>query len=975
MSTKRSSNEFLLLEPQSSTDSQFFSLGEVFSNPISVVLLILIGLVPLTWFFHGTPILGVDSYFQLHPQQIPDIFNSWSAATSPGNPQVDNAAWLELAQEWLGRTLPVWVEQALILCVFAGTSVFGFFALAKTFAEKVMLLILPLRDKLPLVEIEIASVAVAALWIANPFTDSFNWWHITLIQATWAEMPWIAYVILRIGTLRLPLALFLGIFLGGLGRLTMTEPYLPQMAVIVLVLAISSLTLDVASVKTIRKLATFLFGLAFGVVSWLLPAFPILRIVTESAIHFGGALSGGVQQAVSVTTSSATPLNVVSLTAWFTLHGSDFGIPYHQWSWLVQSQSWNWVRLLLPTWASIGAFWLWAEIFNSPKKTKRIANKLSVMGGVLGVTILLAVFLASASHGPFPNILKFVLRLPFGSAFRNPIDRTAAMIALPELLLVLISFVAFSVWTRSRRLVGMAVIAVTCLSLGFPYFANLTLPAGSGPVPGALAALPSQYSKVGMTLGSLPIGGKTMVLPFSTTGNVALRWRQGVQSNTNCILQDWAPLRSTLCTVSGESSADVVGEDLSRATASGADFVALARVFGVDSWLVHNDFNQVFSEGSNSTANSPSTLEMGLASFASTGNAKANGSSGGAVVISDNRHRADYFATLTRLPASHNLVLGRWGKLTIGAGFPESGTAQGDFFIWIRAPGGFYWPSQSLTAFRSELDISLVAGKHSSDFNINGVPQYVNGTKSTFNACGAKPDQLTNPGSLSCSTNIFSLNRGQATLRLPRNEALLKTACVFIRGKVCPRASSALGLHQLESGPYLSLWRQQSLPLIFVSTDVSYIPSSSYTGLLNWAKSVQYKKNPVLLNFHRRVTGTGAIHSFSRLSSTNYRLKLESNGTVVVAFLNTFNRGWHLVSSNSSIHVGRHFMVNGYANGWTISGRGSANMVLVYAPEASFSKLEFASMLLTFTSGCGALLVMLADRRRPLRRSGRNYHA
>jgi len=961
---KTSSNELLIPEGRSIADSQLFSLGIIFSNPISVVLLTLIGLVPLTWFFHGTPIFGVDSYFQLHPQQIPDIFNSWSAATSPGNPQVDNAAWLELAQEWLGRVLPVWVEQAFILCIFASTSVFGFYALAKTFAERVMLLVLPLRDRLPLVEIEIASVAVAALWVANPFTNSFNWWHMTLIQATWAEMPWIAYVILRISTLRLPLAILLGIFLGGFGRLTMTEPYLPQMAVIVLVLVISSLALDAAVVKTIGKLAALLFGFGIGVISWLLPAFPILRIVTEGALHFGGALSGGVHQAITITTAHATPLNVVSLTAWFTLYLSNFGVPYHQWSWLVQSKSWNWIRLLLPVWASIGAFWLLVKGFDSPKRTTKNANKLAVIVGVLCATILFVEFLASASNGPFPTILNFVLKLPFGSAFRNPIDRTAGIIALPELLLVLVSFVFLSVWVRPRFLVAVTIIAVTCLSLGFPYFANLTLPAGDGPVPGARAALPSQYDTVGATLGTLSPGGKTMVLPFSTSGNVALNWSQGVQSNTNCILQDWAPLRSTLCTVSGEQSADVVGEDLSRAITSGADFSALARVFGVDSWLVHNDFNQVFSGGSSSSANSPSTYEMRLASFASTGNIKTNGFTAGTVVISDNHHRADFLIRLKGLPGSGNLVLGKWGKLTIGAGVPGTNAVLGSFFIWIRGPGGFYWPSESLFAFKSELDISLVAGTRSSEFNINGVPQHVDGTEAALNACGVRPNQLVNPGSSFCSTDFFSSKQGKATLHLPRDEALLKPACVLIRGRVCPLSSLSLGLHEIESGPFLSLWKQRSLPLIYVSTNATDAPQSSYVGLLNWAKSVQRKRNPVLVTFHQRLMGTGSTQSFTRLSSTHYRFKLKLDGRVVVSFLNTFNQGWRLVSSNSSIRVGRHVTVNGYANGWTVSGKGSANMAVVYVPETSFARLEFASVLLTFTAGFGALLIMLADRRR-----------
>ena len=953
----------LFSESRTLEDSRQFSLGEIFANPISVVLLTLIGLTPLTWFLHGTPILGVDSYFQLHPQHIPDIFSSWSAATSPGNPQVDNAAWLELAQEWLGRTFPVWVEQALILCIFASVGVFGFYALAKTFAGRVVLLVFPLRDRLPVVEIEIASIAVAALWVANPFTDSFNWWHMTLIQATWAEIPWIAYVIFRIRTLRLPLSILLGVFLGGLGRLTMTEPYLPQIAVIVVVVSACSLALDAAVVKTIGKLVAFFFGFGIGVISWLLPAYSILRIVVAGALNFGGTLSGNVHQAVAVTTMNATPLNVVSLTAWFTLYLSNFGVPYHQWSWLVQSASWNWIKLILPIWAVIGASWSLMKALHFPRGIGEKAERLLVIVGVLGGTICFGVFLASASKGPFPEMLNFVLRLPFGSAFRNPIDRTAGIIALPELLLVSVAFVLLSVQIRPKFFVAITIVAVTCLSLGFPYFANLTLPAGGGPVPGARAALPSQYDTVGATLSKLQPGGKTMVLPFSTSGNVALNWSQGVQSNTNCILQDWAPLRSTLCTVSGLQSADVVGEDLSRAITSGADFPALARVFGVDSWLVHNDFNQVFSGGFQSSAHSPSTYEMRLSSFASSGSIKSSGSSAGAVVVSENHHRADFLIRLDVLPKSGNLVVGDWGRLTIGVGVPGPYAVPGSFFTWISGPGGFYWPSESLSSFRSEVDISLIARASSSDFNVNGVPQYVDGTKDALNACGAASNYPVNPGSYFCSTGVFRSDQGKAVLHLSRDEALLKPACVLLRSGGCPLSPLSLGLHEVESGPFLSLWMQRSLPLIYVSTDATHVRRLSYMGLLNWARSVQSKRNPVLVTFNQGLRGVYLTRTVTRLSSTHYRFKLKLDGKAVVSFLNTFNLGWRLVSSNSSIHVGRHVTVNGYANGWIVTGNGLANMAVVYEPEISFARFEFANVLLTFTAGIAALLIMLADRR------------
>src|ERR1035437_1178164 len=293
----------------------------------------IIGLVPLTWFRSRLPLLGVDSYFTLHPSQMfPEANHAWNARLSPGISGFDNASWLEYAEVKMADVFPIWLVQAFILSALSSIAVFGMYK-----AVRLYLLLLRecgtrLMGRCSTVSIDVAAMTGAALWVCNPFALSFVWWHITLIEATWAMLPWLLVAVLRAPLWPRRLTLITGAALGASGRLTMPEPYLPQIIVVSVTVAIIAFGLAARKRQTAICLGILFTGLSGGVLTWFLPAVPLLHEIASQALAVGGNALGGVGPAVAVSTAYATLPNVLSLTAWFTLHVENFGIPYNSWA-------------------------------------------------------------------------------------------------------------------------------------------------------------------------------------------------------------------------------------------------------------------------------------------------------------------------------------------------------------------------------------------------------------------------------------------------------------------------------------------------------------------------------------------------------------------------------------------------------------------------------------------------------------------
>ena len=81
---------------------------------------------------------------------------------------------------------------------------------------------------------------------------------------------------------------------------------------------------------------------------------------------------------------------------------------------------------------------------------------------------------------------------------------------------------------------------------------------------------------------------------------------------------------------------------------------------------------------------------------------------------------------------------------------------------------------------------------------------------------------------------------------------------------------------------------------------------------------------------------------YKKINSVKYEVELKSDGDnqlgSVIAFLDNYNKGWVLKSSDSKIeNKFSHFTINGYANGWYVpAGMNTGKFIIYYRPQTLY---------------------------------------
>jgi hypothetical protein len=568
----------------------------------NAVFLLAIGLAPLLWFRRGIPVLGVDSFFHLHPQGLGVVsYSAWDATMTPGVPAINNSAYLNTIQALLTSVMPVYLEQAVILTTLALASTMGMFFAASALIDNVVhaehrpdtVAVSESRNSPKLawndrVFRDLPALLVALAWVVNPFALSFVWWHQLLIEVTWATTPWLLLLLLRASSWPRLITICVGLLIGVAGRAAFTEPYLPEVTLVVLAVAVSAIVGTSDRPRAVRRIGIASFAVMLGTATWLIPELPLLSS-NISAANTGPASAVEILRYNSLFSG---PLDVLRLTHYFTLHLSMFGAAYNSWADTVLNPPGSVLAYLLP-------FLAVAFPFMAVQNLSDVHQRRAVVAviGLFGCLVL-AFLLSMGLSGPLASVYRESMRLPIADAFRSPADRFAIALIAPMCLL---AGCTAKLMMRGHNgylfVIGAAIIIGPIL--GWPWWTGAVIPKGNAVVPSGYALLPPAYNEVGTILGRAPIGGKTEILPFSTSGQTALEWQVGVQPNTNCILQDYAPNRTTLCTQTGDAVRDRVGEYLSTGVEEMDPRVLdVARIFGIDEWVVHNDWNPIFGQGS-----------------------------------------------------------------------------------------------------------------------------------------------------------------------------------------------------------------------------------------------------------------------------------------------------------------------------------------------------------------------------------------
>lgn len=101
--------------------------------------------------------------------------------------------------------------------------------------------------------------------------------------------------------------------------------------------------------------------------------------------------------------------------------------------------------------------------------------------------------------------------------------------------------------------------------------------------------------------------------------------------------------------------------------------------------------------------------------------------------------------------------------------------------------------------------------------------------------------------------------------------------------------------------------------------------------------------------------------SFEKKNASNYKVTVtDASDPFVLVFNHRFNFLWKLLDSNGKV-VSSHFSVDGYANGWLLSGKKDYNLSLEYYPEILFKYGVWISLASLATS---LIIYMFIDFRK-----------
>ncbi|MDQ1694925.1 MAG: hypothetical protein QOJ03_278, partial [Frankiaceae bacterium] len=161
--------------------------------PVLIRLLVAaVGATPLVWFHYDQMLKTVDSFFPVHFLCCDTSgFFSWDARVGTGLPtNLAPIAVFDYVVSWFATHVSVSLAEAGTLALLGSLAAVGMALLAE---ELIRVLQKDSRRLAPLIAGGIAGV----FWVVNPFALSYVWYHTLFLEATWAEIHRLLYVLLR----------------------------------------------------------------------------------------------------------------------------------------------------------------------------------------------------------------------------------------------------------------------------------------------------------------------------------------------------------------------------------------------------------------------------------------------------------------------------------------------------------------------------------------------------------------------------------------------------------------------------------------------------------------------------------------------------------------------------------------------------------------------------------------------------------
>ena len=430
--------------------------------------------------------------------------------------------------------------------------------------------------------VEIGALAAGILWVANPAALAQVWYRQTFLDVTWAMLPWLALLFVQAASDSKDSLLkffFRGLFVAVIGSAGLVEALLPGIALLILAWLSPMVIASIKQNRTIHlwQLAAASSGILVGIVWWLIPAIPYFKAIVK-----GTTLSPSSSLELAAFSPYLNIQKILTLTdaplIWQSPGPNQ--PPFTIWSWIVTRPS-SLIIFIIPAVVITG-------LFLSYRRWQKLTP--SIMGAV--VAILLGAIVTKGNNGPLSSIGALLIKIPYGSAFRDPASTLIFISALPICVLFGVGACSLVLRDMNWAIVGIACVVLIDGLVGFAWWTNAVIPRNIGVIPSEYVTVPKSYQSFANWTKQLTLGEKIMVLPYSRLDSNAFIWKSGADTGLDCVLPDFIVRQILLCGNSNVGLANTPGITLATDLASKEPGVfALAKLWGVGTWLIHLDWN------------------------------------------------------------------------------------------------------------------------------------------------------------------------------------------------------------------------------------------------------------------------------------------------------------------------------------------------------------------------------------------------
>jgi len=874
---------------------------------IEILILFLISFTILNWFRGDYFIKNVDSFFGLNSETefLENLF-SWKYMESMGhNWPTFNLLPFNLLSLFFNRIgLDIIDSQKIIIFFLFFCSMLSMWILTrKIFREK------NLVDGL-------SRLSSAILYVVNPFTMSFIWWHQMLIEFFWVILPILFFIFWEYierkevsFNLILIFIVFINIFSPGINFVTIFLMILLFSSLFFYLIITKKEKLIDLSKKVIILLIITLFSMSW----FLFPFFMNIRsFYQDSLLRSDGDKSSILQ----FSSKYSSILNTMKLVGLHTLYIKWRNDSYYSWTdYYLNNLFFKSITILIPILSL-------SSLLFFDKKDERYGYLIFFF-----ILSLSSLFLMKGYSPPFKEINYNLLELPFGTFFRHPYDKFAIILVLSYCLMF--SFFLnklFKNFSKNLKIFGffLGILITIFLIYGYPIWNGDVIFDGGEYIPSYRIKIPTYYYDL-TVFSKEDEDFKVLQIPFSylPTSHSSYMWENGIQSNSDPIIQYFLENKPVVRFLNSNNFSNNIIYNLydlfENYKYDRSELFSLLRIIGVKYIVFHEDWNDFF--------NSPAIKKEDYELILNCDEKKYDS------IKFDGTNKTIFFQNFT---FSDDFTLTTWLKINSINKFAQIIGNENNWYlreggsddIYFEVPGGENYNfigSINITKYLGErihLTVLYSPEKNISQLYINGILKkdkaYLGNVSHIMNKndnlclgfCGYPSffdgeieeitiyDRILTYDEIISDCNgfipdkpIFSLNN--------KNEGKNRNDIVQIRNY------GKLKIIEVKD-PY---------PLVYYITNLTYLDNNESNFSEIDYNELQYKF----------------------LNPTKIRIKMQNVKNQSIVVLNSaFDENWMTTINKNEIDNKNHIIFNGFANGWYIEDTGNLDIIIEYKPQRWF---------------------------------------